>query len=113
MIGPLGRGSRPSACLAAAVLGLASCTTTAPPIEESEPYDRSVSRWMEETEANLVNAWGIPQKTHSMETGGRVIEYIRVRSGETLCTTRFTIDGYGVVKKTWFRGTDCRVPGPG
>ena len=113
MIGSIGGRPRRAACLAAALLGLASCNASAPPPKEIEPYDQSVSRWMEETEASLINAWGIPQKTHSMETGGRVIEYIQTKSGETLCTTRFTIDGYGVVKKTWFRGTDCRVPSPG
>lgn len=113
MIGPIGGRVRPSTCVAALVLGLASCTTTPPPPKQIEPYDQSVSRWMDETEANLVNAWGIPQKTHSMETGGRVIEYIRIESGKTLCTTRFTIDGYGVVKKTWFRGSDCQVPTDG
>ncbi len=112
MIESFGGWPRPAAGVAAAMLALASCSASAPPPKQIEPYDQSVSRWMEETEANLVNAWGIPQKTHSMETGGRVIEYIRVRSGQTLCTTRFTIDGYGVVKKTWFRGSDCRVPSP-
>lgn len=113
MIGPIGGRPGWPVCLAAALLGLASCTASAPPPKEIEPYDQSVSKWMEETEANLINAWGIPQKSHNMETGGRVIEYVRTRSGETLCTTRFTIDGYGIVRKTWFRGTDCRLPGPG
>lgn len=101
---------RSAACLAAAVLVLASCTSRAPPPKNIETYDQAVSRWVEETEANLVNAWGIPQKSHSMETGGRVIEYIRVKQGKTICTTRFTIDGYGLIKKTWFRGSDCQVP---
>ncbi|MDJ0983560.1 MAG: hypothetical protein QNI94_18195 [Kiloniellales bacterium] len=104
-LGPL----RPTAFLTAALLALASCSSSPPP-KEIESYDQAVSRWMEQTEANLVNAWGIPQKSHSMETGGRVIEYVRVKSGKTLCTTRFTIDGYGLIKKTWFRGSDCQVP---
>ncbi|MDJ0942887.1 MAG: hypothetical protein QNJ30_05465 [Kiloniellales bacterium] len=99
--------------MSAVLLGLASCTASAPPPKEIDSYDRAVSGWMEETEASLINAWGIPQKTHSMETGGRVIEYVRVKSGKTLCTTRFTIDGYGVVKKAWFRGSDCQVPSSG
>ncbi len=110
MIGSIAGRSWPAAFPAAVLLALASCSASPPPAKEIESYDQAVSRWMEQTEASLVNSWGIPQKSHSMETGGRVIEYIRVKSGKTLCTTRFTIDGYGLVKKTWFRGSDCQVP---
>ena len=110
MIGSIPGLPRSPAFLAAALLALASCSASPPPAKEIETYDQAVSRWMEQPEASLVNAWGIPQKSHSMETGGRVIEYIRVKQGKTICTTRFTIDGYGLVKKTWFRGSDCQVP---
>ena len=62
MIGSIPGLPRLPACSAAALLALASCSASPPPAKEIETYDQAVSRWMEQPEASLVNAWGIPQK---------------------------------------------------
>jgi hypothetical protein len=99
------RFTRAAAVVVAALLG-AACTK--PPLGPS--YEEYVARWVNSTEANLVSAWGIPGKSHSLETGGRIIEYTKSESGEVICTTRFTIDETGRIVKYWYRGSKCRAP---
>ncbi len=104
-------GAVPLAAMVATGLVLSACAE--PQVgKEIVPYDKSVSQWVDDTEANLVNSWGIPSKSHPMETGGRIVEYTQAGAqGKTVCTTRFTIDGNGLIRKTWFSGTDCATPG--
>ena len=104
-------GSAPLTFLTLAGFLLAACASE-DPAATSAPvsYDAAVSQWMDDTESNLVNAWGIPSKSHPMETGGRIVEYTRTVAGKTVCTTRFTIDGNGLIRRTWFTGSDCRAP---
>jgi len=93
----------------AAALALAACKS--PP--RGLTYDEYVSRFIEDTENNLVSAWGIPDDSYSLETGGRLLEYVEQDTNEVLCTTRFTIDSYGLVKKYWYRGKKCLPPQQG
>ena len=104
-------GSAPLTLLASMGFFLSACASEDPAVTTAPvPYDAAVSQWMDETESNLVNAWGIPSKSHPMETGGRIVEYTRTVAGKTVCTTRFTIDGNGLIRRTWFTGSDCRTP---
>ena len=58
---------------------------------------------MEDTEVSLMSSWGIPEKTHSLETEGRIVEYTRKLEGEIVCTTRITIDESSKIAKYWYR----------
>ena len=108
-----------SKALKSAALGLSGLTLllaagceTPPSPDRVAGYEQYVARWIEDSEANLVASWGIPDSSHAMETGGRIVEYTQAGAeGKTVCTTRFTIDGNGLVRKTWFKGTDCAAPG--
>ncbi len=91
---------------ATALLVVTACT----PLPPGPSYDEYVARWVEDTEVSLVSSWGIPGKTHSLETAGRIVEYTRMQEGEVVCTTRFTIDEAGKIIKYWYRGTKCRAP---
>ena len=97
----------PRAAGAAAALFVVTACTPLPP---GPTYDEYVARWVDDTEVSLVSSWGIPGKTHSLETGGRIVEYTRNQEGEVVCTTRFTIDEAGKIIKYWYRGTKCRAP---
>lgn len=88
---------------------LAACTPPPPGIT----YDEYVSPWVGGTETGLVSAWGIPQNTHTLETGGRIVEYTRTQGTEVVCTTRFNIDQTGNITKYWYRGSHCRAPSGG
>lgn len=92
-----------------ALLTLAGCAAE-PQVDQVARYEQYVARWIEESEANLVAAWGIPDSSHAMETGGRIIEYTQRREGQLNCTTRFTIDSFGRVQKSWYRGNRCLAP---
>ncbi len=94
-----------TACAVAALVILTACTPPPP----GPTYDEYVGRWVEDTEVSLVSSWGIPEKTHSLETGGRIVEYTRKLEGEVVCTTRFTIDESGKIMKYWYRGTKCKA----
>ena len=92
--------------VAAGGLLLAACATPAP----GPTYDEYVSRWVNDAEVNLVGAWGIPDKSHTLEGGGRILEYSAEDASGVLCTTRFTLDPLGRVTKYWYRGTKCKPP---
>ncbi len=96
--------------LAGAALAILGACTPPPP---GLTYDEYVSPWVGGTEVGLVSAWGIPQNTHALETGGRIVEYTRQQGGETVCTTRFNIDESGTITKYWYRGSKCRAPRAG
>ena len=93
-------------CAALALIVLAACTTPAPP----PSYDDFVASWMNKSEVGLVSSWGIPEKTHDLETGGRIVEYARKQEGEVVCTTRFTVNEAGTITKYWYRGSKCLAP---
>ena len=88
-----------TACAVAALVVLTACTPPPP----GPTYDEYVGRWVEDTEVSLVSSWGIPVKTHSLETGGRIVEYTRKLEGEIVCTTRITIDESSKIAKYWYR----------
>ena len=96
----------------AGALALAACASPPPP-DDSPSYDQQISRWSGETEADLVTAWGVPAKTHVLADGGRIIEYNQAGEDEKTCTTRFTLDESGRIKRWWYRGAECRPPSSG
>ena len=97
---------RLSGCAGAALAVLAACTPPAPP----PSYDAYVAGWVDKTEIGLVSSWGIPEKTHDLETGGRIVEYARKLEGEVVCTTRFTVNETGTITKYWYSGRKCLAP---
>lgn len=96
---------------AAGVAAALACASP-PPVDSGPTYQDEVSRWAGEKEANLVTSWGMPQKTHVLADGGRIIEY-RSTGEEEKCTTRFTLDAKGKIVSTWYTGVGCAVPKSG
>ena len=82
-----------------------ACTALPGPI-----YAEYVGRWVENTEVNLVSTWGIPEKTYSLETGGRIVEYTREQEGEVVRRTRFMIDEKGRIVNYRYLGPQCAPP---
>lgn len=102
------RSRRTIAKIAVVGAALVAAACTKPPLGPS--YEEYVARWVKATEVDLVSAWGIPEKSHPLENGGRIIEYTKREGSEILCTTRYTIDQNGIIVKYWYRGTKCRAP---
>ncbi len=73
-------------------------------------YEEYRVGWINGPEVNLVNNWGVPDKSQTLEGGGRVLEYSVQDANRVLCTTRFTLDPLGRISKYWFRGTKCKAP---
>ena len=97
----------------AAVAAAALACASAPPVDSGPTYQDEVSRWTGEKEAELVTSWGMPQRTHVLADGGRIIEYRTAGEDEGSCTTRFTLDKSGMIVSTWYNGVDCTVPRSG
>lgn len=91
--------------LTVGAIGLAGCSSTPP-----QPYNQYLASWKGKSEQELVIAFGIPENTHVMAQGGRVLEYTRKDSGDLVCTTRFTISSGGRVDGWWYKGKDCSAP---
>lgn len=102
--------------LAAGAVGVAAALACASPLppDSGPTYQDEVSRWNGEKEAELVTSWGMPQKTHVLADGGRIIEYRATGESEdgdeTFCTTRFTLDKGGKIVSSWYNGVGCAVP---
>ena len=94
--------------IAVAAAALACASTS--PVDSGPTYQDEVSRWTGEKEAELVTSWGMPQRTHVLADGGRIIEYKSTGQDETSCTTRFTLDKSGKIVSSWYNGVDCSVP---
>ena len=96
--------------VAVGAVGIAAALACASTPPDSGPtYQDEVSRWQGEKEAELVTSWGMPQKTHVLADGGRIIEY-RSEGEEEKCTTRFTLDSKGRIVSSWYSGVGCTVP---
>ncbi len=93
---------------AAGVAAALACASP-PPTDSGPTYQDEVSRWNGEKEAKLVTSWGMPQRTHVLADGGRIIEY-RATGEEEQCTTRFTLDPKGKIVSAWYTGVGCAVP---
>ena len=108
------------AAVMASFLALAGCGTSddsgssRPPDTPAPPaavYQHSLDQWLNKNEADLVSAWGVPERSQRLTDGGQALEYQRRdAAGRLLCTTLFTSDIYGVVRTWTYRGSDCRIP---
>jgi hypothetical protein len=97
--------------IAAVVAGIAATLACASPPPPSGPsYPEQLSRWEGGHEADLVSLWGMPQETHVLADGGRIIEYRNPGEDESSCTTRFTLDRSGTIVRWWYAGLSCSSP---
>jgi hypothetical protein len=55
----------------------------------------------------------MPQSTHVLADGGRIIEYRTPGEDEKPCTTRFTLDRSGTIVRWWYAGVGCSAPKAG
>jgi hypothetical protein len=97
----------PGPRIAAVALSIAAALACASPPSTGPSYAEQLSRWEGGNEADLVSSWGMPQQTHVLADGGRVIEYRRTGGDAGPCTTRFTLDKSGTVVRWWYAGVGC------
>lgn len=98
--------ARRIAAVAAGIAATLACASTPPP----SGYPEQVSRWEGGSEADLISTWGMPQNTHVLADGGRIIEYRNSGEDESPCTTRFTLDPSGTIVRWWYVGVSCSAP---
>jgi hypothetical protein len=82
--------------------------STAPP---GGPYEQALDGWLNRSEADLIAAWGVPERSQRLTDGGQALQFVRTDGeGHVLCTTLFTSDMTGLIRTWTFRGSACRAP---
>jgi hypothetical protein len=77
----------------------------------SASYEQTLQSWVDASEQDLVASWGVPDRSQRLSDGAQALEYRRVDAdGKLLCSTLFTADGSGIVRRWAYRGSDCRPP---
>jgi hypothetical protein len=99
--------------IAAVAAGIAAILACASPPPSGPSYPEELGRWQGGSEADLVSSWGMPQETHILADGGRIIEYRNSEGDESSCTTRFTLDPSGTIVRWWYAGVSCSTPKTG
>jgi hypothetical protein len=110
--------------MAAVVIALAACSrlsgSTQPPASMTQSgfdgavYEHALNGWLNRSEADLVSAWGVPERSQRLTDGGQALQYVRVDEiGRVMCSTLFTSDLYGMIRTWNYRGLDCHAPALG
>ena len=73
------------------------------------PYEEVLARWLNHSESDLINAWGVPTRSQLLSGGGQVLEYQQRDDKRVYCSTLFTTDLTGTIQRYVFRGSDCRA----
>ena len=74
-------------------------------------YEQTLQSWVDASEQDLVASWGVPERSQRLSDGAQALEYRRLDGdGKLLCSTLFTADVSGVIRRWAYRGSDCRPP---
>jgi hypothetical protein len=77
----------------------------------SASYEQALQSWVDASEQDLVASWGVPERSQRLSDGAQALEYRRLdRDGKLLCSTLFTADASGIIRRWAYRGSDCRPP---
>ena len=77
----------------------------------SVSYEQTLQSWVDASEQDLVASWGVPERSQRLSDGAQALEYRRLDGdGKLLCSTLFTADVSGVIRRWAYRGSDCRPP---
>jgi hypothetical protein len=74
-------------------------------------YEQTLQSWVDASEQDLVASWGVPDRSQRLTDGAQALEYRRLDGdGKLLCSTLFTADPAGTIRRWAYRGSDCRPP---
>ena len=74
-------------------------------------YEQTLQSWVDASEQDLVASWGVPDRSQRLSDGAQALEYRRVDGeGKLLCSTLFTANAAGTIRRWAYRGSDCRPP---
>jgi len=77
----------------------------------SVSYEQTLQSWVDASEQDLVASWGVPERSQRLTDGAQALEYRRLDGdGKLLCSTLFTADASGIIRRWAYRGSDCRPP---
>jgi len=71
-------------------------------------YEAELNRWVGRSETDLINDWGVPNKSQLLSGGGQVLEYDTADGDKVLCTTLFTSNITGTIERWRWSGDRCR-----
>lgn len=97
--------------LVLAFLILNACATVT-----EEKYRNNLDTWINNSEDNLISAWGVPDQVYKMDSGGKLITYNKIngtvfRWGAAIqvgCKTTFQVSASHVVETYRYEGNACK-----
>jgi len=98
---------RGAALTLAAVAMLAACSS-APSRTNPGAYEAALQQWVGSSETELINAWGVPDKSQLLSQGGQVLEYDTRDGKNVTCSTLFTSNLTGTIERWNYTGHACR-----
>src|SRR5690242_19665941 len=86
---------------------LAACSS-APSRTNPGVYEAALQQWVGRSETELINSWGVPDKSQLLSQGGQVLEYDTRDGKNVTCSTLFTSNLTGTIERWNYTGRACR-----
>jgi hypothetical protein len=87
---------------------LAGCGSRSAARYTPAAYEAVLQQWTGRSETDLINTWGVPDRSQLLSGGGQVLEYDRREKDKITCATLFTSNLTGTIERWTYSGTDCR-----
>src|SRR5947209_5703361 len=95
--------------IVAALAGLAGCSGSSSARYTPAAYEAVLQQWTGRSETELINSWGVPDRSQLLSQGGQVLQYdTRDAKEKVTCTTLFTSNLTGTIERWTYNGTACR-----
>jgi hypothetical protein len=103
------RHCRRAVTIAAALASLAACSSSSSVRYTPAAYEAVLQQWTGRSETDLINSWGVPDRSQLLSQGGQVLQYdTRDSKDHVTCNTLFTTNLTGTIERWTYTGTACR-----
>jgi hypothetical protein len=99
---------RDAAGLFCALAALTGCSGSSGPHYTPAAYEAVLQQWTGRSETDLINAWGVPDRSQLLSQGGQVLQYDTRDKDKVTCTTLFTSNLTGTIERWTYTGNACR-----
>jgi hypothetical protein len=99
---------RDAAALICVLAALAGCSSSSTARYTPAAYEAVLQQWTGRSETDLINSWGVPDRSQLLSQGGQVLQYDTRDKDKVTCTTLFTSNLTGTIERWTYTGNACR-----
>jgi hypothetical protein len=95
----------------AVLAALAGCASSSATRYSPAAYEAVLQQWTGRSETDLINSWGVPDRSQLLSQGGQVLQYDAHEGKDkdkVTCTTLFTSNLTGTIERWTYTGSACR-----